>query len=459
MQKVAAYILDRRDGMSERGARAAEATRLKSLVGEWLKSKGGSPSDMTGTYRPEDNSQGTYRIEHRADQSRDCWLLELDEVTSNGRRFTTTVAITAGAPAVSVYVSLEVGWTTSRIMPVSADPRCPRVVRSLIQASGHWYHGESRLHPCRIAAGFEDGESVVAEILDPSRAVPLVLVSEDGNGNLSLPELDSKLEYDLVGLANVVRLKEAATWALTDSLGPEWCCFGGSVRLFWPHYSRTDSRYRHPLWTAARLRSNVEAEMEIRERFRHQLRSILFRAASLSVIRPASIADIADAASRQAVEDLRQRATSLAEYKELADSYAADNDKLRAERTALSAQVEQLRGQVAKLDQDCEALQAHLRAAKASTLDAEDLSPSEAVTEADPGPNTGDVRFYKKVHSKPAYDVMVRTTDCGCNRWQTSHGADKARKGVAKLENGRSDWKNMQHCGACTGGGMWRVRW
>ena len=54
---------------------------------------------------------------------------------------------------------------------------------------------------------------------------------------------------------------------------------------------------------------------------------------------------------------------------------------------------------------------------------------------------------------------MVRVQDCGCDNWQSAHAADKARKGIARLENDRIDWKTMQHCASCTGGGMWKVRW
>ncbi|MGH9840774.1 MAG: hypothetical protein ACREEM_18505 [Blastocatellia bacterium] len=172
-----------------------------------------------------------------------------------------------------------------------------------------------------------------------------------------------------------------------------------------------------------------------------------------------------DVAGRRTVTELRQWATSLEEYEKLADSYATENDQLRAERTNLRSQVEQLEAQVAKLEGDRQALLAHLRAAKdlsaesdASSTD--DIAPGvEGDDAADGAPTSGEVRFYKKEYSGPTHDVMVRVQDCGCNNWQSAHSADKARKGIAKLENDRSDWKMMQHCASCTGGGMWKVRW
>jgi len=48
--------------------------------------------------------------------------------------------------------------------------------------------------------------------------------------------------------------------------------------------------------------------------------------------------------------------------------------------------------------------------------------------------------------------------DCGHNSWQGANKADKAKKGIAKLE-GTEAWRLVQHCGKCTGGGFWRVEW
>src|SRR5258706_583116 len=69
----------------------------------------------------------------------------------------------------------------------------------------------------------------------------------------------------------------------------------------------------------------------------------------------------------------------------------------------------------------------------------------------DSAPQSGEVRFYKKAYSRPTHDVMVRVQDCGCSNWQGAHAAEKARKGIAKLERDRMDWKMLQHCASCTG--------
>ena len=74
-------------------------------------------------------------------------------------------------------------------------------------------------------------------------------------------------------------------------------------------------------------------------------------------------------------------------------------------------------------------------------------------------PKKGELRFYKKVSSGGGRDKVVQVQGCRHRSWQPAKKADQAKKGIAHLEGGRSDWKTLQHCGSCEGGGMWRVQW
>jgi hypothetical protein len=460
MQKVAAYLLERR-GLGSVTERQDVALLVKTHVAKWLQSKGGDPLAPSGSFAPEDGSTGIYRVLDAADGGKSWWMLELHEDTQKGRRFSVAVSITNSADRVAVYVALETGWTTTQIMPVDVDPRCPRIVRDLLALSGPWHHGSSLLEERQSIKGFDHGELLAAEIEAAVRTVPILVISTQ-NGYCALPNLDVKLGHDLVGLANVVVVDEEASWALRYTLGPQWGCYRGAVRLFWPHFSQTDDRYLHPLWTAGRLVSASQDATQTRDRFRKQLRTLLFRTSALSVVRPPEIDAIRDASSRTALHELKERAHSLGEYNEYADLYAADNEELRHERDGLRSRVEQLAADVARLENDRQALLGHLRAAKAKAthgMAPEDIAPdAEDEDDAPKAPEPGEIRFYKKTHSKPGYDVVVPAGDCGHTAWQGAHAADKARKGIARLEQ-REDWKSLQHCASCTGGGMWRVRW
>src|SRR4051794_3864381 len=100
MQKVAAYLMERHDGMSWPEARSSEALNLKSQVESWLRSKGASEIAPTGVYRSEDGSQAKFSIEEATDADRTWWMARLQEVTKEGRRFLAVVSITNGSDKV-----------------------------------------------------------------------------------------------------------------------------------------------------------------------------------------------------------------------------------------------------------------------------------------------------------------------------------------------------------------------
>lgn len=462
MQKVAAYLMERHDGMSWPEARSSEVVNLKSQVESWLRSKGASEITPSGIYRAEDGSQAKFSIEEASDGDRTWWMVRLDEVTQERRRFLAVVSITNGSNKVSVYTTLEVGSDTTLVSPLYSDPRCPRIVRTLLQNQGRWYHGFTELRRLRQVNGFEAGEGLAAEIKHPDRTVPFIVITEGSQG-MAIPRLDQSLSHDLAGIANVVVLDSDATWALTDYLGQSFSCHSGAVRLYWPRFSIQEDPYRHPLWTVGRLRAAGGDLAATSELFRRQLRNLVMHASALSVVRPREIDEIRGNASRRSIIELKERATSLQDYAELADLYANDNDQLLATNTELTNRIDELQTQVAKLEGDREALSAHLRAARKgqSTQPCTDeITPDAGIdNDQDSEPTTNEIRFYKKTFATPDRDVMIRVNDCGHNRWQSAHAADKAKKGIAKMEKGRADWQTLQHCAICTGGGMWRVRW
>lgn len=464
MQKIAAYLLERREGMNWPQARAEEVQKLKGCVTQWLLSKGAAALSSSGTYVSEDGSHATFAVEEATSGDRSWWMLRLEEVTTQGRRFVTALSVTNCSELVAVYASMEVGSDSTAINQVEAEPRCPRVIRSLLKLPGPWFHGKSELTPLSYVEGFDAGEGLVAELKDPERTVPIIVVS-DAEG-VSLPEIHKHLSRDMAGIARVVCVDIDACWALTDGLGQALSCYDGSVRLYWPKLSLKDDPFRHPLWTRARLTSGTLQQEVVAERLRRQLRGLVMRAAALGVVRPKEIDVIRMASSNAAFAEMKAKATSLQDYAALADSYAKENEELRKASDALGAQAESLQARIAALEGEKSALLQRVENAevqlkyKAAQAD-EEIPPGSNDKDAQSGaaPNEGEIRFYKKRYPAPTHDVMIRVADCGCNAWEGSHAADKARKGVARLEGGRTDWKQMQHCASCTGGGMWRVKW
>lgn len=469
MQKVAAYLLLRTENVEWAEARAAEAKRIRLVIERWLEGKGASSFSGSGTYAAVDGSDASYRVSEALDGERSWRAYELSEVTAEGRRFVTTISVTSGGKNVFVFLTMEVGSVSTSITRIDVEPKCPKVIRELLALPGVWHHGASQLRGLTLVEGFDAGETLALEIHKPERTVPFVVVSTVGAEPI-LRGLDQKLASDLAGVSNVFRVDEDAAWALTDALRRPFSCYGGAVRIYWPRLSPQDDPYRHPLWTAQRIRAPEDEEDFALDRIRRQLRKVIMSASAASVVRPREIDDIRSAVARaelaalqakaSSLEEMKAKASSLAEFKEIADSYAADNDQLRHDLASRDGEIELLRAEVRRLDSERQGLLFHLEKAKAGAVEAAEVQPDapEQDDEENP-PEPGEVRFYKKKYSTPAHDVLIRVGDCGHTSWQSAEKADKAKKGLARIVGAENEWKSLQHCGSCTGGGMWKVRW
>lgn len=451
MQRLGAWLLERRDGLDGSHAKARETEAIVGCVRDWLASKGADTSAAEGTFQPQDSGAGSFAIQSALDGARSWWRVALEEVTPRLRRVRTELSVTSGE-RLSVYVAVEAGSDAAVVAPDDAiDVRCPRIVRALLRLPGAWYHGASRVRPLTHLQGLAEGVELAEEIQRRERALPLVVVSHDFTGTGS-NELGSQLADALAGIANVVDIDDEAAWGLTDELGRTFSCFGGAVRLYWPGFSTTDDRFLHPLWTAERIRSAAADRREAEMLLQRILRRRLFDAAAWSVTRPREIDAIRDAARDHDLAELRERAKRQGseEIWEYADQLDKDNQRLRMENGELRDLIEDGEKRISGLESKTQALRGHLQAAKrnpASTTELEEEAGPEIIA-----PTSGEIRFYKKKYSTPSHDIMEQVGDCGCGNWESGHGGDKARKGVAKLE-GRDDWQTLQHCASCTGGG------
>lgn len=218
MQKLAAYLLERHEGMHWPEARATEASRLRELIEEWIRRKGASEISSPGSYTAEDGSPATLDVQDATDGDRTWWFARLTETTAEGRVFEASISITNASDKVAVYSTLEVGSDSTLVSPVEVEPRCPRVVRTLLELPGQWRHGFTEVRRLSRVEGFDAGEGLAAELKHPERTLPFIVVSRAG-AELALPDLDRLLASDLAGISNVVVVDSDAAWALTDHLG------------------------------------------------------------------------------------------------------------------------------------------------------------------------------------------------------------------------------------------------
>lgn len=467
MQKVAAYRLERRVGTGWAEVRADEVQAIRGHITSWLESKGALTPNTGGEFKPEDGGVGRVSVSEAEDADRSWWMVKLDETSPKGRRVVTCVSVTSLPALVAVYVTLETGSAGGTIAPVEVGVKCPKIVRDLLKKRRPWHYGASEYRPLHRIKGFAQGEGLAQELTNPERMLPYVVVTCGADGHPVMPDIQKNLAHDLAGVANVAVIDSAATYALTDHLGRDLSCFEGAIRVYWPRLSRNRDPFRHPMWTAANLRGAGPDLEATRERLRAQLRRLLMTAACHSVIRPQEIDDIRASASRAAFERLTERATSREDWQGLAESYSKDNEELRKRIKDLEGELLQSRDEereakerVAALMTQVENAELQLRYREEGSEDAEvDLLPDTGTgVEVVRPPEPKEVRYYKKLYDAGNHDVLNRVKDCGCNNWESAHKADKARKGILKLE-AREEFRSLQHCASCKGGGMWKVTW
>jgi hypothetical protein len=241
MQKVAAYLLERRDAL-EPAARETEAERIRTVILAWLETKGAEPSSDQGQFVPVRGHGGGFLIEKANDSGRSWWMLTLNETSPEGVSFRTAVSVTTD-DCVTVYLTLEAGLDHSRVGSLAVDPRCPRIVRDLLVVPGTWYHGRSRVFELQTVRGYHEGAALAEEIAFSERSIPVVVVSEDKAGSIAIPDLDRRIAYDLAGLANTCRIFMSARMRSSRISARCWiqaCVSRTRVRL--PSTGSADSR-------------------------------------------------------------------------------------------------------------------------------------------------------------------------------------------------------------------------
>jgi len=420
-------------------------------VDKWLSDKGASHlNSKSGEFASKTSGAiGTFTKAEVSGTSG--WLNDvmLREPTEQGHEFVTTVSLARTASQIFFYLTLAAEHTGASLAPVTIYPRCPALVRDMLGLREDWVFGGSEVPPPKpiTLSGKEAAQTLAGYLMNPERTLPVTVVSEL-EGQTVWPDLSEKLAIDLAGLSAVVTIDGAASWQLNDSLGKRRSCYLGAVRVYWPlsHPSKNPDDLVSNLWTAERLLSN-DSDAKGLARFTTTLRRRVMNTAALAVSAPVIIRRIKSEDSRQRLAKLQEKANANSEELELARLFIEENEQLKNE-------LEKAKDEAARQAARAETAEYALEQVKSG----QSLDDDTVEDEPPESPSDGEVRYYKKTHSTPSYDVLVRITDCGHNKWQPSNKADKARKGIARLEN-RDDWKSLYHCGSCRGGGVWKVTW
>jgi len=443
MQTLANYLLELEGITSEKRAHVASAVVV--AIEKWLIQKGAAdPKLESGSFNSlTPGARGTFTRSLTSVDGGSLTRFQLDEPSSNGQMFSTTISLAVSQRRLVVYVHQTVRDTGGLITPIFTDSKCPWVIRLLFQITDGWSLGgrELPLPIARAMKGEVGGVALAEMISSAERRIPIIVVSEN-EGRAIWRSIADELAKDLTSLAAVVTIDDTASWVLTKKLGKLHSCYRGAIRLYWPT-RQTDGPFRlnSPVWTASMLLS-ADDDGKGSVRFRETLRKTITSVAALTLEPPPELDEIPTQAARRKLAELEARATSNSEELEIAKSYLSDNEQLRKE-------LAEAKRSVATWSSRAEAAE--------YALSQRPQVESSGVDEEEPTPSPGEIRYYKKTHSTPSHDVLIEVSPCGHTKWQSANKADKAKKGLSRLLDGET-WKVLQHCGVCTGGGMWRVQ-
>lgn len=443
MRHLSAYLMEVPDLDDEAGKKLYN--EIDQEVDKWLSRKGvaDTSSASCSFVSKTKGMEGQVRQGFFSNEQGALREVVLEEPTLDGHLFQTTLRVVRTSLRVVVYLALGARNSHSVIRPGFVVPRCPEIIHKIRELRDDWRLGDTKIGSGGVVSltEEEDGIALAESIGSSRRSIPIVAVSSF-DGEEHWPGLSKNLARDLDGLAIVYHLSEAASWGLTEEMGQKWTCHSGAVRLYWPLTRGQGSpQLQGRIWTPDRL-DYFEEEGNGLDRLRTDLRSLVMSAAALGVEPPFEVQEIKTFRARMRMRSLEEKGQEAEEELKLAMEFYKDNEELRAEIEALHQVIAQMKGGYE---------------ASTSEEEVEDSDEAEGPEQVGP-PAPGEVRFYKKKHAAPRHDIFVRIADCEHNNWEAAHSADKAWKGLKRLE-GRDDWKTATHCASCTGGGVWKVQW
>ena len=265
------------------------------------------------------------------------------------------------------------------VSPANVPLRSPRFIRECVAIGAHWTIGKSgeRIFAQSFFIGVGGVSDLEALILAPQRRLPIIVVSELVGETLA-GDLRERLSQDTCGLAHTVYLSHDATFEMTKRMGKEWSCYNGAVRLFWPLREGNKHHRSHPLWTYDQILSRAASEAQARERFRNLISGRVIEASTF-VADDSAFRDFDSLKIKIVSDQARAAAVAAAlgggDIQALANSYAAENDVLRAKVAEQNREIDDLRDNV-------EVLSIALRNSPVELHQVVDSTPPQTVEEA-----------------------------------------------------------------------------
>ncbi|HZQ74261.1 MAG TPA: hypothetical protein VFB08_15190 [Burkholderiales bacterium] len=341
MRKVAGYSFSAKASTDGH----ARIENLNRIVEAWIQSKG----TISGSSQIRYNDGRIAEYSSSATSSPSGSLREhgLLEPTESGL-FQTQISLGLSNDQLAVYAELRAAGDTQHLGPMELDVRCPQVVRQLLDCREDWYVGDTPVRAQAIPfSGGVDGQTFINVVWHPSRNLPVVAISR--HGEPLTENFSDNIAGDLAGLALVAEIDDAAAWHVTNTMGREWSCYNGAIRIYWPITAKLRDPYAHPLWTRGSLLGGVTEPRDASYRIRRQLRRRIIGLSAFSVAEPVVFGKIRSEARLQEFEALKKSAAGTDDWRNIAEDYAKDNDGLRQSLEEAKLAIRDLEAQVSNL--------------------------------------------------------------------------------------------------------------
>ncbi len=303
----------------------------------------------------------------------------------------------------------------------------------------------------------EQVEAFWERLSSPERCLPIVMVSENRSG--IVPVDADALQWDLLGLAEVVRCPAEVAWKL-GWYSRKLMCHDGQVRVYAPRLSVDDDEWDHRVWGFENVDKlgyyrflqllRDECERRIYYPNRDALRVFSHVRRRVSALMLEGIRENSSQETQEALE--------------LAESVQDDYNEVRDDKNELQDANDKLREEVHTLKSTVQSLQAHLSAQQSLSSGGYDApvpggnedprsrvrSVADVVEEVIK--NWRYVRVFEKVvkdcaqmpksDAQKFYDVLKKLNDCGEDRSAGTLGmseADWMRNRISNFTGGESE--------------------
>ena len=331
----------------------ASLHEVASVVEDWIFVRQGKPRQ--GLVRPEGwagqaisrpltilGAGWSVEATYVNDPVQSIWAVQVQHPDSEDDNLRWIINLTVGQQAAAMRFTCEGGgaWIEDRGEPITRRSSQPNIVIEMLRRFGGKDAQASRPlseKPYELKKADVDG--FVDFLLSPTRQQSVVLITRNRDGQLLVePELWARK----LGSLAYVMVAEAwdTTFALEAAIGSNrLACWGGSIRIYRPGFTREANPYAHPLLSVESIQSSLESKPPV-----GLIDKVVGQLAEVGAHRPYPGFDFwQDVQDSLRSAELRKLQSASAEDSSLAAAYAKDVDELEKRVRALEVDKQTLR--------------------------------------------------------------------------------------------------------------------